>query len=59
MSVEHIAGVTYAGNLHTGIGFAEKMDAKRGTATDVERKKFIDSLRIRLGISEQRSTRVV
>lgn len=53
MSVEHVAGVTYAGNLHTGIGFAEKMDAERGTATDVERKKFIDSLRIRLGISEQ------
>lgn len=53
MSVEHVSGVTYAGNLHTGIGFAEKMDAERGTATETEKKAFIDSLIIRLGISEK------
>lgn len=56
MNVEYVAGVTYAGTLHTGKGFAEKMNAD-GNASDAEKDAFIESLQIRLGIKEKEEAR--
>lgn len=58
MDVKHVSGVTYAGNLHTGSGFAEKMQAN-GTAEESEKAAFIDSLVTRLEISPEDATELL
>lgn len=58
MDVKHVSGVTYAGNLHTGSGFAEKMQ-ENGTAEESEKAAFIDSLVTRLEISPENAAELL
>ena len=57
MEIKNVSGVTYAGSLHSGIGFAEKMHAD-GVADDNEKNAFIESLVTRLDISQKEASKL-